>query len=80
MKNFYLASVSNELPEYSKQFYQKTAEVKEKYGITEDFNYEDFYNISNIRKDIASKIKFYLKDIEKIEFVTKKDNNKQIER
>jgi len=56
------------LSDSSKMFFKKTLDLKDKCGITKDFNYESFYNIRSVRNDIASKIRFYLKDLEKIEF------------
>ena len=56
------------LSDSSKMFFKKTLDLKDKCGITKDFNYESFYNIRSVRNDIASKIRFYLKDLEKTEF------------
>ena len=56
----------NKLPEANKKFVQKTLEVKKDCGFDDNFPYEEFYTNNDLRKNVATKLRFYLKDVEKI--------------
>lgn len=69
------------LPEYSKKFFERTAQFEKECNLSDNFDYEKFYNMPEIRKEISRKMRFYFKDIEKIEFndSTLKNDSKNIE-
>ena len=58
----------NKLPEYSKKFFERTAQFQKELNLPDNFDYEKFYDVPEIRKEISRKMRFYFKDIEKIEF------------
>lgn len=57
----------NKLPETNQKFVQKTLEVKKDCVFDKNFPYEEFYTNSDLRKNIAQKLRFYLIDVEKID-------------
>ena len=65
----------NKLPETNQKFVQKTLEVKKDCGFDKNFPYEEFYTNSDLRKNIAQKLRFYLIDVEKID---KKNQEKSL--